>query len=141
MTPKKVVRKLTQKVPKVEPQVKVIYLHCPNCGEEDEKVIYCSQCDSPMDVVKVESRQEDDVVVDTSVSKDEAGTVPEDELVAKSSVASEELGDPVVDRMVEDGGFNLGDIYSDGDETGFSADSMGDEDSSLDEVLTALDDE
>jgi hypothetical protein len=140
MIRKKPARKTSKKVPKVEPEVKVIHLHCPNCGEEDEKVVYCSQCDSPMDVVKVETRGEDEVVVDTSVSKDEAGEEPEDELIAASThgATADPLVDPDVDQIVEGGGFNLGNIYSDGDETGISHDA-GDDETTIDEVMDSLD--
>lgn len=139
MAKKKSARKVTKKVPKVEQKVKVIQLHCPNCGEEDEKVIYCSQCDSPMDVVKVEDRNEDEVVVDVAISKDEAGEEPEDEVVGAPAP-----GDSAVDHVVEDGGFApLGDIFSDGDETGLTTgtDTGDDSDASLGDIMSALDGE
>ena len=143
MATKKSGRKTVKKVPKVEPKVKVIHLHCPNCGEEDEKVIYCSQCDSPMDVVKVEDREEDEVIVDAAVSKDEAGEASEDEVVGAPAPeeAGESLDDPEAEKIVA-GGFSLGDIYSDGDEVGLSTGSAAsddDSDVSLDDVMNALD--
>lgn len=135
----KIRRKLTKKVPKVEPKVKVIHLRCPNCGEEDEKVIYCSQCDSPMEVVKVEVRGEDEVVIDAAISKDQAGEEPEDEVITKASsaVGANILADSSVDASIESGGFSLDNIYSDGEEIG----SVGDvsEDQDIDKIMDSID--
>lgn len=131
-------------MPKVEPKVKVIYLRCPNCGEEDEKVIYCTACDSPMDVVKVEMRGEDEVVIDSTITKGEAGEESEDELVIKSvGGASVAADDPNIGDIAEGGGFSLGDIFAEGDETGFTADSGGDEApiDDVEDVLNRLDTE
>lgn len=33
--------------------VHVVYLSCPNCGEEEEHVVFCSNCSQPMKVINV----------------------------------------------------------------------------------------
>lgn len=67
--PKKKPASKKKKVPKAASKVKVVKLKCPNCGEEDEKVLYCGQCEGAMDIVEVVEREIDEVENDVAVSK------------------------------------------------------------------------
>ena len=130
-------RKLKKKVPKIQHTLKVIHLHCSNCGEEDEKVLYCSHCDAPMDVVEVEERPEEEVENDVVVSKGKAGDDDEDEdIVTGTSGAVDED----VDNLIETGG--LDPIYS--EEDGFGLGLGGSDDDlgmNMDDAVSSLDDE
>lgn len=70
---KKTVKKRSKKI-SVATKVKVVKLKCPNCGEEEERVLYCGQCESPMDIVEVLERDENEVNNDIAVSRDIPGS-------------------------------------------------------------------
>ena len=132
---KKTTRKTKPKVPKATPKVKVVVLHCHNCGEDDEKVMYCANCDSPMDVVEVQERLETDIENDGLVSREKV-----DDSDVTSDELEEDLGvDEGVDDLIEQGG--LQDIYSEGDAGGPSSGGMSGGDDDLDDIVSALDDE
>lgn len=113
-------RKQVKKVPVAEQKVTVVFLRCPNCGEEDEKIIYCMNCDTPMKVEKVVERSKDEVVTDVDVVVDRAGDP--DDIGDVVSAGSESEDD--VDELIESG--NLGDIFHG---EGGSAGSLGEEES------------
>lgn len=99
------------KIAPKEEKIQIVKLHCENCGEDEERVLYCSSCDSPMHVVSVVQRDDDDVqtgIAVSSVKKDTngAGEDIEDEV---DSVKTAEL-----DGMVESGDLNLGEIFPGG---------------------------
>jgi len=142
MPTKKPTHKTAKKVLKVEQKTKVVMLHCPNCGEDDEKVIYCSQCDSPMDVVKVVERDEDEIDVDVDISKEKAGEPKEEDLVV-AATTDPGVADPEIDSLIEKGG--LDNIFAGGDETDVplvgSDDDETDPDMSPEDMISALDEE
>lgn len=35
--------------------VQVIHLHCPNCGEEKDEIMFCSDCKAPLRVIDVKT--------------------------------------------------------------------------------------
>ncbi len=138
--PKKTISKKTgrakkAKVPAASHKVTVIKLHCPNCGEEEERILYCDSCDSPMNVISITERDEDDVQTDIAVSN------------VKKEVAEDEdedgggTGDAALDEEVAEGGVKLDDIFpsGEGNEDGLDNPDAGFDD--MDKVVDILDQE
>lgn len=135
---KKSKKKKSRKVP-LSTKVKVVKLKCPNCSEEDERVLYCSQCESPMDVVEILERDENEVNNDIVVSKDVSDSNSgsnENEVSAEDVVPSEsavEMGE-----IMEKG---LGDIFPGDDNPGNTDSDGGVDGMDLNDALDALDNE
>jgi predicted RNA-binding Zn-ribbon protein involved in translation (DUF1610 family) len=120
-----------QKV-KADNKVTIVKLVCPNCGAEEERLMYCDECDHPMNVEETEDRDLDSVENDITVSKEsvDGGEVLDEE------GATGNMEDPEVDDLIENG---LVDIFpDDGESTGGSGDGS---DMDLTDVLEALDNE
>lgn len=133
---KKSQRAKVKKVPKVEKKVTVIHLYCPNCGEEEEKVLYCQHCESPLEIKEAENRPEEDVELDDTVVKDveENGSDTDDEPTEDILAQTSEDGD--VDDMIRGG---LDPIFAGGE--GGSVSSSDDSDIPVDDVVDSLDQE
>lgn len=131
-------KRKSSKIP-VATKVKVVKLKCPNCSEEDERVLYCSQCESPMDVVEILERDENEVNNDIIVSKDVSGSnrgSDDADVTAEDVVPSEsavEMGE-----IMEKG---LGDIFPGDDNPGNSDSDGGVDGMDLNDALDALDNE
>jgi len=135
---KKPKKKKSKKVP-VAAKIKVVKLKCPNCGEEDERVSYCEQCEGPMDVVDVLERDENEVNNDIAVSKVVTNSDSEsgdDEVNSKDVVPSE--ADVELDGIMEKG---LGDIFPGDSNPSDSGGDSGAESMDLNDALDALDNE
>ncbi len=139
-TKKSTSRKTKKKVPEVQKGVSVVVLHCPNCGEEDEKVFYCSECDSPMEVSKVDEKKEDEVENDITLDKDKAGESTAEEPDEEDDVTGADDRD--VKKVIETGG--LDDIFSEGGggpETSADSEDDSEDEVTLEDALNTLEDE
>ncbi len=108
MTSKKTTSNTTKptkrKVIATEDKVFVVKFKCPNCGEEEERVVRCSHCETPMKFVDQTQKKSDDLLEDASAAAtEESVTSP---VVAE---ADDVPSDPYFDEIVEKGG--LGDIF------------------------------
>lgn len=123
------------KVPVKDDELKAVHLVCPNCGAEETRVIYCDECDTPMEVVDVLSMEEDEAKGNAGVKHDINGHEDEEEEVVSSSDIVEDEED-----VMENG---LGEIFP-GEEVdgvhGLDEDDMkGFE--NIEDVVSALDEE
>jgi predicted RNA-binding Zn-ribbon protein involved in translation (DUF1610 family) len=112
-------------------KVTVIKFTCPNCGSEKEQVIYCDECDNPMDIDETERRDQKEVEDDIAVSKE---TVTGKEVDLEDDITNGQEDESEMADLMENG---LGDIYPDDGESGF--DDEGNID--LTDALAALDNE
>lgn len=136
---KEIVKKKSRKIP-VATKIKVIKLKCPNCGEEDERVLYCDQCESPMDIVDVIERNENEVNNDIAVSKDISGSdkrIGGDGKVTSGEVIPTEAS-VGMEQIMEKG---LGNIFPGDDSHGDVSGSGGVDGMDLNAALDALDNE
>jgi hypothetical protein len=120
----------------------MVKLRCPNCGEEEERVMYCDQCDEPMDIVEIVDKDEDDVqtgVATNSVKVQNSNDSDEDKNKDEDLVGE----DPEVEKMIKDG--TLGNIFETGEAGGAEEERMGENpaspDMSMDEIVDLLDKE
>ena len=93
---KKTVRKKKTKVPVENNKVKAIKFVCPNCGLEEMRVIYCNDCDSPLDVVGVTAMDEEEAKGNAGVVHDngedseevtESDVIPQEEDVMEEGLS------------------------------------------------------
>jgi len=118
------------KVPVKDDELKAVRLICPNCGEEETRIIYCESCDTPLEVMAVVSMEEDEVKGNAGVKHDN-GDEEEEEDVSSSDLLGEET-DPM------SGG--IGEIFPSDD----SLDTISDETEgfeNIEDVVSALDEE
>lgn len=120
------------KVPVKGEELKAVHLVCPNCGEEETRIIYCEACDAPLEVMDVVSMEEEEVKGNAGVKHDN-GADKEDE--HEDSVTSGDLLEEEEDVM-ENG---LGDIFPGEDSLDNVSETEGFE--NIEDVVSALDEE
>ena len=127
-TVKKTLRKTKPKVETVDKTISALHLKCTNCGEEEEKVLYCEHCDAPLEIKDVKEKDDEDV------ENDDGGDKEVEDLVGGTSES--------VDSLIDTGG--LTNIFGDGGEsvaTSDDGDDDGGKDMSLSDMVSTLDDE
>ncbi|MBN2100735.1 hypothetical protein JW710_02485 [Candidatus Dojkabacteria bacterium] len=139
--PQKKSKKKKTKVPASSSKVTVIKLHCPNCGVEEERVIYCESCDSPMDFDSVEERETEEVENDVAVSKDVANASDDSgDDSAQAAGDDSTVVDDEMEKIINEEG--LGDIFPGSSEMDEDTEESGpDGDMDLSDVLDVLDNE
>lgn len=122
------------KIPVKEQKIKAVKLVCPNCGEEEVRIIYCNACDSEMDIIEIVEMCKDEANGNAGVVHDKPEVEDIDDAeedVTESDLIAEE------EDVMEIG---LGDIFPGSDDaTQTTDDDM--EDMSMDDVLGILDEE
>lgn len=135
-TSKKSTKTAKKKVEAVDKTISVLHLRCTNCGEEEEKVLYCSHCDAPLEVRDVKEKDDDEVENDDTLANnkgnDDGGDKEVEDLVEGSSED--------VDDLIETGG--LTNIFGDGGGSiSTTDDENGEEEMDLSDMVSTLDDE
>jgi predicted RNA-binding Zn-ribbon protein involved in translation (DUF1610 family) len=123
-----------KKVPVKNHKMKAVKLVCPNCGEEEVRILYCNGCDSDMDILEIVEMDKDEAngnagVVHDKEEKDDIEDSEDD--VTESDILGNE------DDPMKDG---LSDIFPGGDDMDQPTDDELN-DMSMDDVVDILDEE
>ncbi len=114
-------------------KIKAVKLVCPNCGEEETRVIYCDKCDTPLEVVEVMDMDKNEAKGNAGVVHDNNKDKQEDEQVTESDLVGPDEG-----NVMSDG---IGEIFP-GDK---SVDSIADDEvegfENFEDVVNALGEE
>jgi hypothetical protein len=93
-------RKKKPKVPVKNDELKAVKLVCPNCGEEETRVIYCESCDTPLEVMDVVSMGKKEAKNNAGVKHDNGNDKDKEESISSSDLLPKD-DDPMTEGIAE----------------------------------------